>query len=177
MYTYEKAASGFAVTLTRSQAEKLQDIAGVLSVTADEDHELDITHTYQFLGLSSNSEGNLWSSSNYGEDIIIGVVDSGIWPAHRSFSDEGLSPIPTTWKGTCETSSDFPASSCNRKIIGARAFLKGYYVSNLVTSTSNLSTSTNSPRDIRGHGTHTASIAAGSMVSNASFYKYANGKQ
>ncbi|GMN68627.1 hypothetical protein TIFTF001_037680 [Ficus carica] len=96
--------------------------------------------------------------------------------AHRSFSDEGLSPIPTTWKGTCETSSDFPASSCNRKIIGARAFLKRYYVSNLVTSTSNLSTSTNSPRDIRGHGTHTASTAAGSMVSNASFYKYANGE-
>lgn len=176
LYTYEKAASGFAVTLTRSQAEKLQDIAGVLSVTADEDHELDITHTYQFLGLSSNSEGNLWSSSNYGEDMIIGVVDSGIWPEHRSFSDEGLSPIPTTWKGTCETSSDFPASSCNRKIIGARVFLKGYYVSNLVTSTSNLSTSTNSPRDISGHGTHTASTAAGSMVSNASFYKYANGE-
>ncbi|EXB36977.1 Subtilisin-like protease [Morus notabilis] len=174
LYTYERVANGFAVSLTPSQAAKLEDIPGVLSVMPDEAQELHITHTYRFLGLSPDS--GLWPSSNYGEDIIIGVFDTGIWPEHRSFSDAGLSPVPSSWKGTCETWNDFPASSCNRKIIGARSFLAGHYMSNLAGSTLNLSAITNSPRDTYGHGTHTTSTAAGSVVSNASFYGYAKGE-
>ncbi|EXB36979.1 Subtilisin-like protease [Morus notabilis] len=174
LYTYERVANGFAVSLTPSQAAELENIPGVLSVMPDEAQELHITHTYRFLGLSSDS--GLWPSSNYGEDIIIGILDTGIWPEHRSFSDAGLSPVPSSWKGTCETWNDFPATSCNRKIIGARSFLAGHYMSNLVGSTLNLSAITNSPRDTDGHGTHTTSTAAGSVVSNASFYKFAKGK-
>ncbi|KAF3531553.1 hypothetical protein DY000_02039288 [Brassica cretica] len=68
----------------------------------------------------------LWSNSNYGEDVIVGVLDTGIWPEHPSFSDSGLDPVPSTWKCACEIGPDFPASSCNRKLIGARAFYKGY---------------------------------------------------
>jgi hypothetical protein len=64
-------------------------------------------------------------SSNYAEDVIIGVLDTGIWPERHSFSDSSLSPVPSSWKGVCETSNDFTALACNRKIIGARAFYKG----------------------------------------------------
>ncbi|KAH0902855.1 hypothetical protein HID58_042358 [Brassica napus] len=82
------------------------------------------THTPAFLGFSDNS--GLWSNSNYGEDVIVGVLDTGIWKEHPSFSDSGLDPVPSTWKGACEIGPDFPASSCNQKLIGAQAFYKGY---------------------------------------------------
>jgi len=39
---------------------------------------------------------------------------SGIWPEAPSFSDKGMGPIPTGWKGTCMTSKDFNSSNCNR---------------------------------------------------------------
>lgn len=173
LYAYEKVANGFAASLTLSQAEKLKNIHGILSVMPDESHQLQITHTHKFLGLSTRA--GIWPYSNYGEDVIIGVLDTGIWPEHRSFSDKGLSPVPKTWKGKCETWDDFPASSCNRKLIGARAFLAGYHMSNLGGSGLNQSAETYSPRDTDGHGTHVASTAAGAVASNASFFGYAKG--
>ena len=59
----------------------------------------------------------------------------------------------------------------NRKIIGAR-----YYsgVDDLETNKS-IWTNTISARDEEGHGTHTASTAAGSFVDNANYYGLANG--
>lgn len=62
-------------------------------------------------------------NSNYGDNVIIGVFDGGIWPEHQSFNDLGLPSVPTRWKGNCETGPDFP--SCNRKLISAQAFYKG----------------------------------------------------
>ncbi|KAJ6342338.1 hypothetical protein OIU78_010297 [Salix suchowensis] len=41
-------------------------------------------------------------------------------------SHSGLSDVPANWKGIRETRPDFPASSCNKKLIGARAFNNGY---------------------------------------------------
>ncbi|KAF9612684.1 hypothetical protein IFM89_003159 [Coptis chinensis] len=59
-----------------------------------------------------------------------------------------MPPPPAKWKGQCE----FNITECNNKIIGAR---------NLVTGTSG------PPLDVEGHGSHTASTAAGSIVKNA----------
>lgn len=67
----------------------------------------------------------------------------------------------------------FPASSCNRKIIGARAFYKGYEAKH---GPINETKESKSPRDTEGHGTHTASTAAGSVVSSAGFFEYAKGE-
>lgn len=89
---------------------------------------------------------------------------TGIWPTSRSFDDNGYGPVPARWKGKCQTGAEFNTTSCNRKIIGARWYssgvpdesLKGDYMS---------------PRDLNGHGTHTASTIAGKQVWNASHHR------
>ncbi|KAJ6423113.1 hypothetical protein OIU84_024111 [Salix udensis] len=105
-----------------------------------------------------------------GDGVIIGVFDTGIWPESKSFSDEGLGPIPSRWKGFCESGKRFkPRIHCNRKIIGARWFVDGF----VADYDQPLNTSANqeflSPRDANGHGTHTASTAAGGFVENVSY--------
>ncbi|KAB1218343.1 Subtilisin-like protease [Morella rubra] len=173
LYSYEHAVNGFSVRLTAAQASHLGHVSGVLSVMPDQARQLHTTRTPQFLGLADDS--GIWPNSDYAEDVVIGVLDTGIWPERPSFSDSGFSPVPTSWKGVCEAGPDFPASACNRKIIGARAFFKGYesYLGGRIDE----SVESKSPRDTEGHGTHTASTAAGSVVSNASFCQvYANGE-
>ncbi|XP_055962031.1 subtilisin-like protease SBT1.4 [Mercurialis annua] len=172
LYTYSHAANGFSAHLTPSQASILRRIPGIISVIPDQIRQLHTTHTPEFLGLSSNS--GLWPNGAYGDDIIIGVLDTGVWPGHPSFSDNGLTPVPKQWKGICETSADFPVGTCNKKLIGARSFDKGiltYQGKNVDESADS-----HSPRDTEGHGTHTASTAAGSLVRNASFLSYAKGE-
>ncbi|GLU22477.1 hypothetical protein SLE2022_385490 [Rubroshorea leprosula] len=172
LYTYEHAINGFSASLTAEQAFKLRQLPGILSVIPDQARQIHTTRTPHFLGLADGI--GLWHSSCYGDGVIIGVLDTGIWPESPSFSDSGLSPVPSGWKGKCETGPDFPASACNRKIIGARAFYRGYESD--LGKPMDESKESNSPRDTEGHGTHTASTAAGSVVVNASLYQYAYGE-
>lgn len=172
LYSYDRAAHGFSARLTTGQAEQLRRVPGVVSVIPDRARQLHTTHTPSFLGLADSF--GIWPNSDYADDVIVGVLDTGIWPERPSFSDEGLSDVPSGWNGKCETGPDFPATSCNRKIIGARLFYKGYEADR--GSPIDESKESKSPRDTEGHGTHTASTAAGSVVANASFYQYAKGE-
>ncbi|KAG4950760.1 hypothetical protein JHK82_045711 [Glycine max] len=172
LYTYSSAASGFSVRLTPSQASHLRRHPSVLALHSDQIRHPHTTHTPRFLGLADSF--GLWPNSDYADDVIVGVLDTGIWPELKSFSDHNLSPIPSSWKGSCQPSPDFPSSLCNNKIIGAKAFYKGYesYLERPIDE----SQESKSPRDTEGHGTHTASTAAGAVVSNASLFHYARGE-
>ncbi|XP_066311469.1 subtilisin-like protease SBT3.9 [Miscanthus floridulus] len=101
--------------------------------------------------------------SRYGEDIIIGVVDTGIWQESKSFSDQGYGPVPSRWKGVCQVGEAWDRSNCSRKIIGARFYSAG--VPEEILKTDYLS-----PRGIDTHGTHMASTTAGSVVEAGSFH-------
>ncbi|XP_026438704.1 subtilisin-like protease SBT1.4 [Papaver somniferum] len=173
IYTYDHAMHGFAARLTLSQASHLRNVPGIVSVLPEQIHELHTTHTPQFLGL--DDKVGIWPQSSYGDDVIIGVIDRGIWPERGSFHDEVLDPVPERWKGTCEVGLDFPKESCNKKIIGARAFSKGYEAFLLGSKMNGSAAKLISPRDLEGHGTHCASTAAGSAVSGASLGPYAAG--
>ncbi|KAH9303605.1 hypothetical protein KI387_008009 [Taxus chinensis] len=174
LYTYDTLFHGFAARLTRAEAEAMESMQGCLAVIPSSRKKITTTRTPQFLNLasSSSSSSGLWSQySTYGEDIIIGVIDTGIWPESQSFSDEGLGPVPARWKGNCENGQEFNSSNCNRKIIGARYFFKGYENETRINQTLEYK----SPRDNDGHGTHTASTIAGAAVPATNFFGYANG--
>ena len=79
---------------------------GVVSVFPSEKQELHTTRSWDFIGFPQQVKRSTLES-----DIIIGVIDSGIWPESASFDDKGLGPPPSKWKGTCQASANF---SCNK---------------------------------------------------------------
>lgn len=172
IYNYDTAFHGFAARLSEAEAEQLESIPGVLAVLPETIYELHTTRSPQFLGIGPEVANNIWSSAVGQHDVIAGVLDTGIWPESPSFSDKGLGPVPARWKGACEVGHDFTAKNCNRKIIGARMFYKGYEAA---AGTLNETSEVKSPRDQDGHGTHTAATVAGSAVPGANLFGYAAG--
>ncbi|XP_057424772.1 subtilisin-like protease SBT3 [Lotus japonicus] len=169
VYTYNHAMHGFSAVLSSHDLETLKNTHGFVTAYPDKSATIDTTHTFEFLSLDPSK--GLWNASNLGEGVIVGVIDSGIWPESESFRDYGMTnQIPSKWKGTCEAGQDFNTSICNLKLIGARYFNKG-----LIASNSSIKISMNSARDTRGHGSHTSSTVAGNYVNDASFFGYAKG--
>jgi hypothetical protein len=181
LYDYRYSFNGFTAEMTDAQAEALRRVDGVLSVTKDELQHADTSSTPTFLGL--DAPDGLWNqlggTAGAGEDIIIGVIDSGIWPESQSFSDriakEGKADkkdknnpgagdrlsyqhLPG-WKGKCETGEAFSQTDCNQKLIGARRFNEAWGGDAGINEERPWEFA--SPRDYNGHGTHTASTSGG----------------
>ncbi|MBA0873378.1 hypothetical protein Goshw_001300, partial [Gossypium schwendimanii] len=179
LYSYNAAFNGFAASLDPEQAEALSKSDSVLGVYEDTVYNLHTTRTPQFLGL--DAESGLWAGHNTQQleqasrDVIIGVLDTGVWPESKSFDDSGMPEVPAKWRGECESAPDFNPKFCNRKLIGARSFSKGYRMASGGGGIYKKPGEIQSPRDKDGHGTHTASTAAGSHVANASLLGYASG--
>lgn len=178
LYTYTTAYHGFAASLDPEQAEFLRRSDSVLGVYEDTVYTLHTTRTPEFLGLDINF--GLWEGrptqdlNQASHDVVIGVLDTGVWPESKSFDDTGMPEIPSRWRGQCETGPDFSPSLCNKKLIGARSFAKGFHMAS-GGSFLKKPKEVVSPRDVDGHGTHTSSTAAGAHVANASLLGYASG--
>ncbi|KAL9238733.1 hypothetical protein vseg_013117 [Gypsophila vaccaria] len=147
--SYGRSFSGFAARLTEKEFQNLKGMNEVVSVFPSRTLELQTTRSWDFLRLPQPNSKQQRAAS----DIIIGVLDTGVWLESPSFYDEGLSPIPKKWKGGCHGGLDF---ICNKKIIGARGYL-------------------GTARDDDGHGSHTASTAAGRIVEDVDFFGIAKG--
>ncbi|KAI9174181.1 hypothetical protein LWI28_013257 [Acer negundo] len=175
LYSYKHGFSGFAARLTKTEAEKVAELPGVVQVMPNQILKLHTTRSWEFIGLNSHSSDNLLTESNMGEGTIIGVIDTGVWPESESFNDNGIGPVPSHWKGICQEGEQFNSSNCNRKLIGARWFMKGMVdmIKRPIKTIQNKEFL--SPRDAIGHGTHTASIAAGNFVDKASYKGLASG--
>ncbi|CAM0904631.1 unnamed protein product [Alopecurus aequalis] len=170
LYTYAHAMNGFSAVLTTRQLADIQGMAAHVSVFPETYARLHTTRTPEFLGLVGG--GSVWPASKYGEDVIVGIVDTGVWPESDSFSDAGITkPVPARWKGACEAGKAFKASMCNKKLIGARSFSKALKQRGMSIAPDDY----DSPRDYYGHGSHTSSTAAGSAVKGTSYFGYANG--
>jgi subtilisin family serine protease len=181
LYDYSYTYNGFAAKLTEGQAAKLEGMTDVLAVTADELQTMDTSSTPTFLGLTD--PGGLWeqlggqangsagglNADGPGENIVIGVVDSGIWPESKSFSDRKngklvYQQIPG-FHGKCESAENvgdgslWDANLCNKKLIAAKHYNAAWGGDAAVEAQRPWEFM--SPRDYNGHGTHTASTAGG----------------
>ncbi|XP_039013180.1 subtilisin-like protease SBT3.5 isoform X1 [Hibiscus syriacus] len=175
LYSYKHGFSGFAARMTESQAKEIEAFPGVIQVIPNHIRKLHTTRSWEFMGLNDHSSENLLSRSNMGEGIIIGVIDSGVWPESGSFNDKGMNPIPSHWKGICQGGELFNSSNCNNKLIGARWFIKGILDQNQKAINTSNGEDILSARDSLGHGTHTASTAAGNFVENVNYEGLADG--
>ncbi|CAL0328649.1 unnamed protein product [Lupinus luteus] len=174
IYTYHNAFHGVAAKLSKEEAQKLEAEEGVMNIFPDTKYQLHTTRSPTFLGLEpEHSSYNIWSENVADYDVIVGVLDTGIWPESESFNDTGMRPVPSHWKGACEVGRGFRKDHCNKKIIGARVFYHGYEAS---VGKINEEKEYKSPRDQDGHGTHTAATVAGSPVHGANLLGYASGK-
>jgi subtilisin family serine protease len=175
LYDYVYSYNGFAAQLTEAQAATLKALKGVVAVTEDQLHNVDTSSTPAFLGLTA--AGGLWqqlggqsngsaggkNSAGPGENVVIGVVDSGIWPENPSFSDRKngelvYQQIPG-WNAKCTPGENFNASMCNQKLIGAQRFNAAWGGDAGVEALRPWEFQ--SPRDYNGHGTHTAGTSGG----------------
>ncbi|KAF5747008.1 subtilisin-like protease SBT1.7 [Tripterygium wilfordii] len=170
LYSYSHGLNGFSARLTSSQLSEIQKSPAHVATYPETFGKLYTTHSPRFLGLKHDF--GLWPNASYGEGVIIGVIDTGIWPESESFSDKGMPPVPQRWKGKCENGTGFSPSLCNKKLIGAQYFNKGI---SAVAGHINEVLDFNSPRDFSGHGTHVSSIAAGNHVDGVSHFGYARG--
>ncbi len=184
LYDYSITFNGFAAELTEAQAKAIAKAPGVISVEADVIYEADTATTPAFLGLAAKK--GLWDAlggptgsangkkDGAGENIIIGIIDSGITPESISFTDQKIKkdklgkvvyeqvPLgapPAGWAGICQTGEEWTAAHCNNKLIGARHFNAGFGGDAGIAATRPWEFT--SPRDYNGHGTHTASTSGG----------------
>ncbi|WP_395340708.1 S8 family serine peptidase [Ningiella sp. W23] len=180
VYNYVHTFNGFSASLTPAQVAALQAHPEVAAVFADEVHQLQTSNTPAFLGLTGPDGQHTLGIK--GEDVIVGILDSGIWPENPSFSEDSsvdemaYGPAPERWAGECNVGSvgtftaddgtvvytndelEVDVVECDNKLIGARYF--GETFSSVYEMRFDLGEFV-SARDADGHGSHTASTAAG----------------
>lgn len=111
--------------------------------------------------------GGVEGSSGAGEDVIIGVIDTGIYmDGHSCFADSNYWGAGNTlrqdykqlqdWNGICAVSEQ---QACNNKVLGCRYFTAGWGGDEGVSLL--FPDEPLSCKDADGHGSHTASTAAG----------------
>jgi subtilisin family serine protease len=162
IYDYTIANNGVAADLTAGQAAALAKDENVLALSKDELAHPDTTLSPHFLGLDAG--GGLWAQlgggPKAGAGVVVGIIDTGIWPESQAFAGNTGIPVPTDWHGVCQRGEQFSSNTCNDKLIGARFYVDGFGQNNISTE------DFVSARDGAGHGSHTSSTAAGNYGSN-----------
>lgn len=195
--TYTTVYGGLSVSLPANEARALLSVPGVAAVQADTLNTPMSAGSYvsaapaatttlpgdtaQFVG-ATKVWPSLGGQKLAGQGVVLGVLDTGIWPEHPMLADGGYLPRPgpagKTWACQFGDGSD-PALgdpfSCNNKLIGAYAFtdtnlsvngtVAGEFCDTALTSTEH-PFGTCSARDADGHGTHTSTTAAGDPVAS-----------
>jgi subtilisin family serine protease len=178
VHSFTNAVNGFSAVISHDDASAIALQKGVAFVIPDELRQLTTDNSPGFLGL--DDPGGVWDSGFDGEGVVVGVIDSGIWPEHPSVADDGsystppVSIDPTAGSTGCDFGNPLPAGSvlpsdapfsCNNKLIGARQMIPTYEALIGLSPVEY-----DSARDENGHGTHTLTTAAGNADVAASAF-------
>ncbi|CAI5458904.1 unnamed protein product, partial [Closterium sp. Yama58-4] len=154
VYSYNFAANSFCAELTPTEAQQLRARPDVGRVARGRKVRALTTYSPRFLKLGAPK--GAWEANggkmNAGEGVVVGILDTGIWPEHPSFANQGYGPPPKHWKGACTG-----LKKCNGKIVGARYFLSAYEREYGKIARGEY----RSARDAGGHGTWCAGAAVG----------------
>ncbi|MCS6828213.1 MAG: trypsin-like serine protease [Caldilinea sp.] len=155
-FTYQVAFNGFALVLTPVEAAKVTNVPGVARIYRDFTDQIHTDAGPAWIGAPA-----IWSGTpaTKGEGIVVGVIDTGIHPYSLSFANVGADGHVHTnprgkFYGVCDPDNGSiydPSFPCNNKLIGAWDFADYFEAPD-------------GPRDNDGHGSHTASTAAGNVV-------------
>ncbi len=175
--TFTIAYGGVAARVPANKISRLLAIPGVVAVQKDTLSQPQDDNT-SFIG-ATNVWPTLGGQDNAGSNVVVGVIDTGIWPENPYFVDRGLPapPHPLSFyhcdfgDGT-DVAHLGPTFACNNKLIGAYNKTQTYM--SIQNSDGqefcNDTTDVCSARDSEGHGTHTTSTAAGDRVDHALLY-------
>jgi len=147
---YRNVLNAIVIEAKPAEATRLAGMPGVVSVEPDKEYQLTTDASHDLIRSAAVWDGDTGPDlATRGEGVIVGMLDSGINPGHPSFAaTDGEGYTHTNpygrYLGVCDPASAFHDPICNDKLVGAYSFVSG-----------------NSARDTNGHGSHTASTAAG----------------
>ncbi len=163
---FDLVLNAVSAVVPSSELATIANMPGVATIYPDSLLKLETDVSPQFIGAPT-----VWSSlggqQSAGEGVIVGVLDTGIWPEHASYSDPDPSgkpyaapPAAPDGSRACEFTGGAnpgPAFTCNNKLIGADRRFMATYDAVIGLLPGEFTTA----RDDNGHGTHTSSTAAG----------------
>jgi subtilisin family serine protease len=160
VHRFRKILGGVTVVLPADRVKEIAALPGVEAVYPDVLLTLDTNRSVEFIGAPA-----LWNKvggeGKAGEGVIVGIIDSGIWPEHPSLADTGYPEPPAKWTGTaCQFGSAKPGDApftCNNKLIGASRHMTTFDTFGPPPLPGEFFTA----RDNNGHGSHVATTAAG----------------
>jgi subtilisin family serine protease len=168
--SYQHAFNGLAVKVSEDEAKRIATLPGVTAVTKAKLYQAQTDSGPQWIGAPAvwSGQADPGIPGTKGEGIVVGEFDTGINFLSKSFVNTGsdgyamVNPLGAgNYLGTCAAGQQ-DTGFCNNKIIGAYDFsydvvcpadacVSGYY-------------DTPGAIDINGHGSHTASTAAGNAT-------------
>ena len=160
VYRYRVATNGMAVDLTAAEAAALARSPLLNSIRPDVHYRLETDSGPEWIGAGAIWDGGSGFPDAQGENIVVGVIDTGINWEHPSFDDDPAlsgyvysNPLGNPL-GLC----DDPEVNCNNKLIGVYDFIEDD------PETEDVVEENTKGRDNNGHGSHVASIAVGNRL-------------
>lgn len=161
--SYRVVYGGVAALLPGAAVRDVLRVPGVVAVQRDTLQHPLTDSSSRFINATAAYRA-LHTTANAGAGILLGNIDSGVWPEHPSFADRPGLPAYAGPALPCDF-GDNPLTPvndpfvCNDKLVGGAAFLDTY---DAALGSDYLYAGT--ARDAEGHGSHTASTSAGNVV-------------
>ncbi len=197
IYSYTYGFNGFAAKMTATQADKLSALPEVVQVWEDEIRPLATNFSAEFLELFDNTKGLRGPRGLTGENVVIGFIDSGIYPEHPQLRDTREADRPRACRSSWGRNSLLGRWLCGRydkredvleyeppedwsgicqagerfeqSLCNNKLIGARYFIDGAEASGPIDAGEIRSARDVDGHGTHTATTGAGNRQ-NASLF-------